>query len=238
MNIYSEPKHCVYLLIYKGNKLPPFYIGSGILSKIEKGYKGSVKSKLYKETFKNELYHNPHLFEIKIIKKYYSRKMAYYKEKILQTRLNVVKSSLYMNMSIAKDFGWFGMNTSGKNSPVYGKRWKNSQKYSEKISSIQKRLWRNPEYRNKMSKLRKNKLPLSKTGIEKRKKLYKDVLSLYNSKPELPIEYNYIARNGKYFAYDNAFANVYYKEFGLKSARGLLNIIRDDNLSKKLLCKT
>lgn len=40
--------YCTYLTIYSGSKLPPFYMGSSSLKRIQAGYKGSVKSKLYK----------------------------------------------------------------------------------------------------------------------------------------------------------------------------------------------
>jgi hypothetical protein len=33
----------VYLTSYKGNKLPPFYIGSSSVSALNSGYHGSVK---------------------------------------------------------------------------------------------------------------------------------------------------------------------------------------------------
>jgi hypothetical protein len=36
--------YCVYLTIYKGNNLPPFYIGSTSIDKIDGGYHGSVMS--------------------------------------------------------------------------------------------------------------------------------------------------------------------------------------------------
>lgn len=55
--------YCVYLTIYSGSKLPPFYIGSGTLDKIlNKGYRGSVTSKQFKKIWSQELkfYHNPY----------------------------------------------------------------------------------------------------------------------------------------------------------------------------------
>lgn len=118
MNIYSQdPKYCTYLTIYLGSKLPMFYIGSSTIKKINAGYRGSVKSKKYKQIWKQELKDNPHLFKTEIIKEYYSRKMALYREKKLQKQLNVVKSSLYINMSIAAPNGFFGMG--GENHPLY-----------------------------------------------------------------------------------------------------------------------
>src|ERR1035437_1068641 len=112
MSIYSkikEPKFCTYLTTYSGNKLPQFYIGSTSVDKvINKNYHGSVKSKMFKDIFNKELLENPCKFKTIIIRKYYSRKMAFYKEKLLQIKLNVVKNDMYFNMSIARSFGWEG----------------------------------------------------------------------------------------------------------------------------------
>jgi hypothetical protein len=38
---------CVYVTFYRGNKLPPFYIGSTYLENMNRGYKGSPRSKKY-----------------------------------------------------------------------------------------------------------------------------------------------------------------------------------------------
>jgi len=105
--------YVVYLTIYSGNKLPPFYIGSTSLDNISNGYRGSVKSKKYKSTWKQELRDNPHLFKTKIISKHDDRKQSLEKELILQQKLNVVKSPMYINMSLASIDGYFGMSTKG-----------------------------------------------------------------------------------------------------------------------------
>ena len=55
--------YCVYLTTYKGNKLPPFYIGSTQVVQVERGYHGSVRSKKYEMMWKSELINNPHLFK-------------------------------------------------------------------------------------------------------------------------------------------------------------------------------
>ena len=103
MNIYVT-----YLTIYSGNKLPPFYIGSSTIEKINNGYRGSVKSKKYKSIWKQELKENPHLFKTKIISKHTNRKEALEKEDYIHRKLNVVKSPLYINMALAS--GCFGDN--------------------------------------------------------------------------------------------------------------------------------
>jgi hypothetical protein len=35
--------YCVYLTCYRGNKLPPFYIGYSTIEKVKDGYKGTVQ---------------------------------------------------------------------------------------------------------------------------------------------------------------------------------------------------
>lgn len=112
--------YCVYLTSYSGNLLPPFYIGSTNISRINSGYKGSVTSKRYSGVWKREIKENPHLFKTIIISKHLERKEALAKEYKLQKALNVVKNVLYINQSLATENGFFGMDTSGKNHPLYG----------------------------------------------------------------------------------------------------------------------
>ena len=115
-------KYCVYLTIYRGSKLPPFYIGSTSVLKIDNGYHGSVSSKKYKHIYQNELKNNPDSFKTVIISKFKSRAEALIKERILQIYLNVVKSPMYFNMSIASPNGFAGMDVKGENNPNYGSK--------------------------------------------------------------------------------------------------------------------
>lgn len=92
---------CVYLTIYKGNKLPPFYIGSTSISNIKQGYRGSVSSKIYKKIFMEEVKHNPELFVTKIIKSFNTRKRAYKFEEKIHKSFKVNSNILYINKSIA-----------------------------------------------------------------------------------------------------------------------------------------
>lgn len=97
-------KFCVYLTIYYGNKLPPFYIGSGTTHKLmnkDRPYRGSVLSLRYKEIWKAELKVNPHLFNTRIIKCFGTRNEAFDYEEFLHRKLDVVKNVLYVNRSIA-----------------------------------------------------------------------------------------------------------------------------------------
>ena len=113
-----------------------FYIGSSMVHKIQKGYRGSVSSKLYKEIWKQELKSNPHYFKTKIISKHTTDKEARNKELNLQKCLKVVTNDMYINRSLAKPNGFFGMNVSGKNHPRQGRL--NTESHRNKISESTK----------------------------------------------------------------------------------------------------
>lgn len=121
MNIYSHQQYVVYHTTYSGDRLPPNYIGSTSIDKIQQGYKGSVKSKEYKSTWNDEIKFNPHLFSVQIISYHDTRQAATYKELQLQKLFNVITNPLFVNKSYATVNGYFGMNTSGKNNGMFGK---------------------------------------------------------------------------------------------------------------------
>lgn len=203
--------YCVYLTCYLGNKLPPFYIGSTTTIKVQSGYKGSVKSKQYKKIFEYETLNNSYLFKTKIIKTFKHRKEALAYECFIQTKLNVVKSSLYMNKSIAKDFGWFGMDTKGSNSPVFGKKWKLSDVSRQNISNAQKKKWKDVEYVKKISNLRKNKYHRPKNVVNFVNERKIQIISLYHQRPQ--IDHGYTCKNGKIMTYEQAFSKTYSSHF-------------------------
>ena len=117
MSIYR-----VYLTVYRGSLLPPFYIGSSSQRRLDSGYRGSVKSARYKETWQKELRDNPHLFKTVVVgRKYPTREEATAAERRLQLALNVVKSEMYINQSIAAKNGCFGRDVSGALHPLYGR---------------------------------------------------------------------------------------------------------------------
>lgn len=105
--------YCTYITVYSGSKLPPFYIGSSSVSRIENGYRGTVSSKIYKTIWINELKENPHLFKTKILSHHPTRKEALDKELYFQKVLSVVTSTMYINMAYATVDGFFGMNQKG-----------------------------------------------------------------------------------------------------------------------------
>lgn len=126
--IYTDKSYVVYNITYSGNKLPSKnnsnispsnYIGSTSIEHIKKGYMGSVRSKKYKDIWKSELKNNLHLFKLEIISYHDTRSDAMYKELYIQMIFNALKNPLFVNMSYAAPNGYFGMDISGKNHPLY-----------------------------------------------------------------------------------------------------------------------
>ena len=88
--------YCTYLTTYHGNLLPPYYIGSSSITKIQTGYRGSVSSAEFKEAWNNELLNNPSLFTVEIISTHETRKEALIAELEYQIINNVVNDKLYV----------------------------------------------------------------------------------------------------------------------------------------------
>ncbi len=99
-------QYCTYLTVYKGNKMPPFYIGSTSVDNVADGYHGTVLSAKYKSVWREELKENSHLFKTKVVSIHNDRQEALDKENALQRSLNVTKSDLYINQALAT--GCFG----------------------------------------------------------------------------------------------------------------------------------
>ena len=131
--------YCVYLTTYSGNKLPPYYIGSTSLENIKNGYKGSVSSLEFKKLWDDEIRDNLEFFTVKILSEHSTRKEAMVAELNYQIQYDVVKSSEYINKSLAQPDGFFGMDVSGSKNPMYGKnRTGEKHKGGENISSALK----------------------------------------------------------------------------------------------------
>lgn len=93
--------YCVYLTVYSGSRMPPFYIGSSSSQKVKAGYHGSVKSYLWMNIWREELVSVPELFRTVIISEHSSRIEAYKEEEKIQRMLNVVHSDLFINEAFA-----------------------------------------------------------------------------------------------------------------------------------------
>jgi hypothetical protein len=98
---------CVYLTIYSGNKMPPYYIGSTITDNvINKNYYGSVSSKKYKTIWSSERKNNPHLFDILILSEHTTRSDAHVEGLRLKILKDVVESPDFINQTFenSKDY--------------------------------------------------------------------------------------------------------------------------------------
>lgn len=156
--------YVVYLTIYKGEKLPPFYIGSSKLTKIENGYRGSVVSKKYKKIFIQEKNDNPNLFEIEILSRHDNREEALVVELFLQKKFNVVKSKMFFNESYASVNGMFGRDVAGENNPMFGKKHSDyTKKILKEKRGLLKRYEITEEHKKIISLTHKNKIVSEET---------------------------------------------------------------------------
>jgi len=137
---------CVYVTKYSGDCLPPFYIGSSSVARIQKGYHGTVKSKKFGAIWREELRMKPELFETTIISTFETRIEATSEELRLQQEHQVVTNPLFINESYATVNGFFTMEKSGPNNPMFGRKHTDEakQKISEKAQSRIAAGWINP----------------------------------------------------------------------------------------------
>lgn len=113
----------VYLTVYKphvGTEKPSLYIGS--TSKPEDaGYLGSVQSKEWKKFWAEEIKRNPNNFDHFTLSQHGTMEEALVEEYETQKAIGVVKDPRFFNKSLANVNGFFGMNVSGANNPMFGK---------------------------------------------------------------------------------------------------------------------
>jgi len=128
--------YCTYLTVYRGNKMPPFYIGYARKSRLDKGYRGSVSSKQYKEIWKTELAQNPHLFRTFVIGQHATKDEAIKRERYFHLRLNVL-GDMYINQSITTDTFFVANRTQEHTKAIIESRrgYKHSNDTKAKISS-------------------------------------------------------------------------------------------------------
>ena len=113
--------YCVYVTTYTGDKMPSKYIGSSNVSRVEAGYRGSVKSLKWKTIWDEELRTNADLFKTEIIETFDTRDDALVRELELQRFYNVVPSTEWINEAYACPNGYFGRDVSGDMNPMYGR---------------------------------------------------------------------------------------------------------------------
>lgn len=153
---------CVYKTTYHGDKLPKYYVGSSSLKKVNGGYKGSVHSMQWKTIWERELKDNPHLFKVEIISEHKTRKEALNAELNYQKLHNVVSSNEWINKSFAQPNGFFGMDVSGTNNPMFGKCRKGEKhKGGENISKALRHLFDETEKGLEMKKFRSEQFKMN-----------------------------------------------------------------------------
>lgn len=123
---------CVYVTKYSGDRLPPFYIGSSSVARVQKGYHGTVKSKKFGTTWREELMTNPELFETTILGTFETRIEATNEELRLQQEHQVVQNPMFINESYATINGFFTMEKTGSDNPMFGR--KQTDEAKQKIS--------------------------------------------------------------------------------------------------------
>lgn len=125
--------YCVYITFYRGDKLPPFYVGSSYTTNVlNNGYHGTVKSKKYGKVWREEIKTNHSLFQTFILSTHEIETDARKKEYMLQKSLDVVRCPLFTNLAFANmKFG-----ASGENHYLFGKSLSDETKI--KISKAKK----------------------------------------------------------------------------------------------------
>ena len=151
--------YCVYITIYKGNKLPPFYIGYTRTSNIYNGYRGSVSSKSFKKIWKKELKENSELFNTKILKHFQTSYQALEYEEYLHRYFKVHKNELYINQSIS--------NKTFRNNV---KNFKHTEQTKLKISAAQKGIPKSKDIIDRLKESLKKSLKHKQASLANRQK--------------------------------------------------------------------
>lgn len=150
---------CTYKTTYTGTLLPPYYIGSTTVAKVNAGYNGSVDSSIYKPIYIQEQKRNKSAFSTEILSFHDTREEAFDKELELHLQYNVVESDEYMNMALARSYPYFSN---------YGKA--HSEDHKRKMSEAQIGKKRGP-----MSDEHKRINSESKKGIPKSEEHRKNI---------------------------------------------------------------
>lgn len=92
--------HVVYITFYRGNLLPPFYVGYSTEIRISKGYNGTVTSQKYKAIWRRERITHPELFKTVIIQRFETVEEARAREEVIHRFFNVPRNPMFINMAI------------------------------------------------------------------------------------------------------------------------------------------
>lgn len=151
---------CTYITFYKGNKMPPFYIGYTSVSNIvENNYHGSVGSQKYSKIWKSEIRSNRNLFKTVILTRHKNRKEAIEKEIYFQEFFNAHTNPMYINMSIHNERFYHSGPHSEKTREkisIANKGKKNSKEQNERISKALAGKNKSDYHKKKISETKNN----------------------------------------------------------------------------------
>lgn len=114
-------EYVVYLIHYKGEDLPPFYVGSSSMSRLEKGYRGSPKSIEWGALWEGARRSRPELFEYSVVSRHFTREGATNAERVYHEIASVVSSPFYANKAVANK-GSFTSDSKGVNNNSFGNK--------------------------------------------------------------------------------------------------------------------
>lgn len=158
--------YCVYLTVYQGNLMPRCYIGHSTVHRVNAGYRGSVLSKAYKETWKKELRDNPRLFKTRILSIWDTREDAIKEEVRIQKKYSVHTNPRFINRHINAESFFSGGTPVSQETKDKISKTKSSQPYRHSPEAIER--IRQARLGKKHSESTKNKMKLSHTdGIVK-----------------------------------------------------------------------
>jgi len=218
----------VYLTVYLGNRLPPFYIGSAPIKRLLKGYRGSASSARYGALWKEELKLHPELFVTFAI----PEQVANTATEILNLELawqqafNVVDNPLFVNQCFAKA-GFCSTSYTAKKAAATRKKNGTDKRSKETKSKISKANGgrklppRTQEYKEKLKvantgrKLTKEwraKISAANTGKrhseETRQRLQESHIGIKPTEDSINKRLATIAQNGGYAHSDDTKAKI------------------------------
>jgi hypothetical protein len=101
--------YVVYITFYRGNRLPPFYIGKTSKSNVLKGYNGTVSSKKYKAVWLQERIDHPELFKTVILSYHTTEGEALFRETHILRFFNAANNPMFINLTNGDEkFGLIG----------------------------------------------------------------------------------------------------------------------------------
>lgn len=155
-SIYNSPTtYVTYITFYKGNRLPPFYIGYSTKTKVLNGYHGSVRSFKYRQVWEFELKNNPQLFKTKIISTFSTKKEALNHEEYLHSFFNVAHNELYINKRNSNqkfnNTGGYKLTNSTKEKMKKSFTKERLESMSKITSKLNKKRWNDDNYKTRVS---------------------------------------------------------------------------------------